>query len=84
MADTPQRTKLIDAFLGFLVVVGGLQFVYCVIAGNYVSGLFSFERVGLGGGDGWVVLREVERKRRRVLWLRRRRNCAMGWGGLRK
>jgi len=34
---TPQRTKLIDAFLGFLVVVGALQFVYCVLAGNYVS-----------------------------------------------
>lgn len=33
---TPQRTKLIDAFLGFLVAVGVLQFVYCVLAGNYV------------------------------------------------
>ena len=33
---TPQRTKLIDVFMGFLVVVGVLQFVYCVIAGNYV------------------------------------------------
>lgn len=36
---TPQRVKLIDAFMAFLVVVGGLQFVYCVIAGNYVSTL---------------------------------------------
>tara|TARA_R110002060_G_scaffold48608_3_gene59572 strand:- start:1189 stop:1527 length:339 start_codon:yes stop_codon:yes gene_type:complete len=34
---TPQRTKLIDVFMSFLVVVGVLQFVYCVIAGNYVS-----------------------------------------------
>jgi len=34
---TPQRTKLIDAFLAFLAVVGVLQFVYCVLAGNYVS-----------------------------------------------
>lgn len=34
---TPQRTKLIDAFMVFLVVVGVLQFVYCVIVGNYVS-----------------------------------------------
>jgi oligosaccharyltransferase complex subunit epsilon len=34
---TPQRTKLIDVFMAFLVVVGVLQFVYCVIAGNYVS-----------------------------------------------
>jgi len=36
MQKTPQRVKLIDAFMAFLVVVGGLQFVYCVIAGNYV------------------------------------------------
>ena len=35
--DTPQRTKLIDVFMAFLVVVGGLQFVYCVLAGNYVG-----------------------------------------------
>lgn len=41
---TPQRTKLLDAFMAFLVVVGGLQFLYCVLAGNYVrrsSGGFS-------------------------------------------
>lgn len=36
--ETPQRTKLIDAFMAFLVVVGVLQFVYCVIVGNYVCG----------------------------------------------
>jgi oligosaccharyltransferase complex subunit epsilon len=36
LATTPQRTKLIDVFMAFLVVVGGLQFLYCVIAGNYV------------------------------------------------
>ena len=34
---TPQRVKLIDAFMAFLVVVGGLQFVYCVLVGNYVG-----------------------------------------------
>jgi oligosaccharyltransferase complex subunit epsilon len=33
---TPQRTKLIDVFMAFLVVVGALQFVYCVLVGNYV------------------------------------------------
>ncbi|KAI1166956.1 defender against death DAD protein [Nemania serpens] len=33
---TPQRTKLIDAFMAFLIIVGGLQFAYCVLAGNYV------------------------------------------------
>jgi oligosaccharyltransferase complex subunit epsilon len=35
---TPQRTKLIDVFMAFLVVVGGLQFLYCILAGNYVCG----------------------------------------------
>lgn len=34
---TPQRVKLLDAFLVFLMVVGLLQFVYCVVAGNFVS-----------------------------------------------
>ena len=33
---TPQRTKLMDTFMLFLMAVGILQFVYCVIAGNYV------------------------------------------------
>jgi hypothetical protein len=33
---TPQRTKLLDGFMAFLVVVGGLQFLYCILAGNYV------------------------------------------------
>jgi oligosaccharyltransferase complex subunit epsilon len=33
---TPQRTKLIDTFMVFLMAVGVLQFVYCVIVGNYV------------------------------------------------
>lgn len=39
--------KLIDVFMAFLVVVGGVQFVYCVLAGNYVSLLEVFSR---GGG----------------------------------
>ena len=34
--QTPQRVKLIDTFMAFLVAVGALQFVYCVLAGNYV------------------------------------------------
>ncbi|KAI1120912.1 defender against death DAD protein [Nemania abortiva] len=37
---TPQRTKLLDAFMSFLVLVGGLQFVYCVLAGNYPFNAF--------------------------------------------
>jgi oligosaccharyltransferase complex subunit epsilon len=36
LLDTPQRTKIIDAFLGFLIVTGLVQFAYCVVAGNYV------------------------------------------------
>ncbi|KAK2022397.1 oligosaccharyl transferase subunit [Colletotrichum zoysiae] len=38
--NTPQRTKLIDAFMAFLVVVGGLQFLYCVVAGNFPFNAF--------------------------------------------
>ncbi|KAK5109812.1 hypothetical protein LTR62_006545 [Meristemomyces frigidus] len=37
---TAQRTKLLDVFLAFLIVVGVLQFVYCVIAGNYPFNAF--------------------------------------------
>jgi oligosaccharyltransferase complex subunit epsilon len=33
---TPQRVKLLDAFMVFLMTVGSIQFVYCVVAGNYV------------------------------------------------
>lgn len=35
--DTPRRLKLIDAFMLFLVAVGVLQFVYCVLVTSYVS-----------------------------------------------
>jgi len=38
--NTPQRTKLIDIFMAFLVTVGALQFVYCVIVGNYPFNAF--------------------------------------------
>lgn len=34
--STPQRTKLIDIFMAFLVAAGGVQFLYCVLAGNFV------------------------------------------------
>ncbi|TQS35514.1 hypothetical protein Golomagni_04065 [Golovinomyces magnicellulatus] len=33
---TPQRTKIVDVFMAFLFVVGVFQFVYCIMAGNYV------------------------------------------------
>ncbi|KAK8164193.1 DAD family-domain-containing protein [Phyllosticta citrichinensis] len=39
-AKTDQRTKLLDVFMAFLVVVGALQFVYCVIGGNYPFNAF--------------------------------------------
>jgi hypothetical protein len=60
--ETPQRAKLIDVFMGFLLVVGGLQFLYCVLAGNYVSSSFVWQVLlfwsGLGG-DGKECVREV-------------------------
>ncbi|KAL2178853.1 DAD/Ost2, partial [Thermothelomyces heterothallicus CBS 202.75] len=37
---TPQRTRLLDAFMAFLVAVGALQFLYCVLAGNYPFNAF--------------------------------------------
>ncbi|KYK58178.1 hypothetical protein DCS_05191 [Drechmeria coniospora] len=40
LKQTPQRIKLIDAFLLFLAVVGALQFIYCVVAGNYPFNAF--------------------------------------------
>lgn len=52
---TPQRTKLLDAFMAFLVVVGVLQFVYCVIAGNFVRIAISHLRLlGTHGLTGWI------------------------------
>ncbi|KAM5447146.1 oligosaccharyltransferase complex subunit epsilon [Microsporum audouinii] len=37
---TPQRTLLLDTFMAFLVLVGGIQFIYCVLAGNYPFNAF--------------------------------------------
>ncbi|KAI6250000.1 Dolichyl-diphosphooligosaccharide--protein glycosyltransferase subunit dad-1 [Erysiphe necator] len=37
---TPQRIRLVDVFLTFLVIVGVLQFIYCLIAGNYPFNAF--------------------------------------------
>ena len=44
LATTTQRTMLLDAFMAFLVLVGGLQFLYCVLAGNYVRQPISYLR----------------------------------------
>ncbi|KAK0660968.1 Dolichyl-diphosphooligosaccharide--protein glycosyltransferase subunit dad1 [Lasiodiplodia hormozganensis] len=37
---TDQRTKLLDVFMVFLVAVGALQFLYCVIGGNFPFNAF--------------------------------------------
>ncbi|KAF6230053.1 hypothetical protein HO133_004392 [Letharia lupina] len=50
---TPQRVKLTDAFMAFLVAVGGLQFAYCVLVGNYPFNAFLS---GFGATVGQFVL----------------------------
>ncbi|EHK15695.1 oligosaccharyl transferase [Trichoderma virens Gv29-8] len=53
MNETPQRTKLIDVFLVFIAVVGALQFLYCILAGNYPFNAFLS---GFGATVGQFVL----------------------------
>lgn len=36
----PVRTKAIDTFMGFLVLLGALQFVFCVLVGNFPFNAF--------------------------------------------
>ncbi|KAK9368423.1 DAD family-domain-containing protein [Lipomyces kononenkoae] len=38
--DTPRKLKLVDTFMVFLVVVGVIQFVYCILVGNYPFNAF--------------------------------------------
>ncbi|PLB41938.1 putative oligosaccharyl transferase subunit Dad1 [Aspergillus candidus] len=40
LTSTPQRTKMLDAFMGFLALIGAVQFLYCVLAGNYPFNAF--------------------------------------------
>lgn len=35
--DTPTRTMFLDMFMLFLVLLGAVQFLYCLLVGNYVS-----------------------------------------------
>lgn len=56
MKETPQRTKLIDVFLAFLAVVGALQFLYCILAGNYVRQSTSAVHAELRVTDGPLSL----------------------------
>uniref|UniRef100_A0A093UQE4 Dolichyl-diphosphooligosaccharide--protein glycosyltransferase subunit OST2 n=1 Tax=Talaromyces marneffei PM1 TaxID=1077442 RepID=A0A093UQE4_TALMA len=52
-AQTPKRTFLLDAFMVYLVLVGGIQFVYCVVAGNYPFNAFL---AGFSAAVGQFVL----------------------------
>lgn len=61
LSKTPQRTKLLDAFMFFLMVVGVIQFVYCVIAGNYVS--WTYICIPAQKKEGWI---EEDKGRYRV------------------
>ncbi|KAH7076462.1 DAD family-domain-containing protein [Paraphoma chrysanthemicola] len=40
VTKTPQRVKLLDTFLAFLIVVGALQFFYVVLVGNFPFNAF--------------------------------------------
>ncbi|KAH7408254.1 DAD family-domain-containing protein [Phaeosphaeria sp. MPI-PUGE-AT-0046c] len=40
VSKTPQRVKLLDAFMAFLIVVGALQFLYVVVVGNFPFNAF--------------------------------------------
>ncbi|OJD26359.1 hypothetical protein ACJ73_02260 [Blastomyces percursus] len=40
LAQTPKRTLQLDAFMAFLLIVGGVQFLYCILAGNYPFNAF--------------------------------------------
>ena len=72
---TPQRVKLVDAFMAFLVAVGALQFAYCVLAGNYVGGFFSSSVLFFSVRflSGWVLRGYVDPE---LIWWAR-----WGWGG---
>ncbi|KAM0251938.1 hypothetical protein ACHAQJ_007911 [Trichoderma viride] len=59
MKETPQRTKLIDVFLVFIAVVGALQFLYCILAGNYPFNAFLS---GFGATVGQFVLTTAANK----------------------
>ncbi|KAI5307013.1 oligosaccharyltransferase complex subunit epsilon [Ascosphaera pollenicola] len=51
--ETSQRILLLDSFLLFLVAVGVVQFVYCVLVGNYPFNAFLS---GFGAAVGQFVL----------------------------
>ncbi|CAE6509923.1 unnamed protein product [Rhizoctonia solani] len=51
--DTPERLKLIDAFLVFIMISGIIQFLYCVLVTNYPFNAFLS---GFGSTIGQFVL----------------------------
>ncbi|QSS56679.1 oligosaccharyl transferase subunit [Histoplasma capsulatum var. duboisii H88] len=40
LTQTPKRTLMLDSFMAFLLIVGGVQFLYCILAGNYPFNAF--------------------------------------------
>lgn len=52
--NTPQRIKLVDAFMMFLVVVGVIQFINCALLGTFVS--LSKLYVPLSSANGYSAL----------------------------
>ncbi|KAL5121217.1 oligosaccharyltransferase complex subunit epsilon [Pleosporales sp. CAS-2024a] len=40
VSKTPQRVKLLDTFMAYLIVVGALQFLYVVVVGNFPFNAF--------------------------------------------
>ena len=34
-ANTPQRLKLVDAYLAYIMVTGIIQFLYCLLVGTF-------------------------------------------------
>ncbi|KAH7344876.1 DAD/Ost2 [Rhizoctonia solani] len=51
--DTPDRLKLIDAFLVFIMISGIIQFLYCILVTNYPFNAFLS---GFGSTIGQFVL----------------------------
>ena len=56
---------LLDAFMAFLILVAGVQFVYCVLAGNFVRpslfilGIFGLEQKEQLERSGITVSRQM-------------------------
>lgn len=59
--DTPQRLKLIDAYLAYVMMTGIVQFVYCCLVGtfpfnSFLSGFISTVGCFVLGGASLKIL----------------------------